>query len=62
MDQIVITFVPEKETKNTVRYQEQDQTEPGQPAIGTLYVQKATITALGLTPSDNLTVTLGKSK
>lgn len=35
----VVTFVPEKETKNTVKFQETE--VPGSPpVIGTLYVQK----------------------
>lgn len=34
-----LTFKKEKETKNTVRYQEQS--DPGKPQIvGTLYIQK----------------------
>ena len=34
-----VVFIPEKETKNTVRFQEQP--EEGQPpVIGTLYVMK----------------------
>lgn len=34
-----VTFTAEKETKNTVKYQE-DQVEGQPPVIGTLYVQK----------------------
>lgn len=34
-----LTFVPEKETKNTIRFQEE--AKPGEPpVIGTLYVAK----------------------
>lgn len=65
-DQIVLVFTPERETKNTVRYQEDahDGTvgNPGEPAIGTLYVQRRTIERLGLTTTDRLTVTLSKSE
>lgn len=64
---IVLVFVPERETKNTIRYQEQapDGTvgNPGDgQAIGTLYVQKQTIERLGLSGSDPLTVTLSKTE
>ncbi len=39
MTKKTITFVYEKETKNSVRYQEQP--EPGQaPVMGSVYVQK----------------------
>lgn len=65
MNDIVLVFTPERETKNTIRYQEKpaDGTvgEPV-PAIGTLYVQKATIQRLGLGPNDDLTVTLSKTE
>jgi hypothetical protein len=53
-DRVTIQFTKEKETKNTIRYQEQ----PGEgqpPIIGTLYVAK--FWAQG---ADRLTVTLAK--
>jgi hypothetical protein len=33
-----LTFTLEKETKNTIRYQEETNGKP--PAVGTLYIQK----------------------
>jgi hypothetical protein len=38
VDKQTLTFTFEKETKNTIRYQEQTDGKP--PAIGSLYVQK----------------------
>ena len=38
MEAQTLTFTVERETKNTVRYQEQTDGKP--PAIGTLYIQK----------------------
>ncbi len=40
-----VTFDRERETKNTVRYQEREAEEP--PVIGTLYVQKFALKRLG---------------
>jgi len=55
-DRVTIQFTKEKETKNTIRYQEQP--EGGQPPIiGTLYVAK--FWARG---ADRLTVTLTKGE
>ena len=58
MEKLVLTFKMEKETKNTIRYQE----EVGKVgysdkdiAIGTLYIQKQ---ALGETPPKQITVTV----
>ena len=49
-----LTFAQEKETQNTVRYQEQ--TEDGEAkVIGPLYVQKS---ALGENPPQSFSVTL----
>jgi hypothetical protein len=51
MEKFTATFVKEKDTKNTIRYQEQ--TENGQPPrIVTLYVQKWT------QPPDKIKVTV----
>ena len=47
-----LTFKQEKETKNTVRYQEQSD---GDVVIGPLYVQKS---ALGENPPEELTLWL----
>jgi hypothetical protein len=38
MEKQILSFTVERETKNTVRYQEETDGKP--PAIGTLYVQK----------------------
>jgi hypothetical protein len=38
MEKQTLSFTVERETKNTVRYQEETDGKP--PAIGTLYVQK----------------------
>ena len=40
-----ITFDRERETKNTVIYQERGRDDP--PAVGTLYVQKFAVRRLG---------------
>jgi hypothetical protein len=48
-----LMFAVERETKNTVRYQEQTAGKP--PAIGTLYVQKW---LLGEQPPSTLSVTI----
>jgi hypothetical protein len=48
-----LTFTLERETKNTIRYQEDADGKP--PAIGTLYVQKW---LLGKEPPKTLTITI----
>ena len=53
MEPQTLTFTIERETKNTVRYQEQTEGKP--PAIGTLYVQKW---LLGQNPPATLLVTI----
>ena len=50
-----LTFEQEKETKNTVRYQEQRE-DGDEAVIGPLYVQKS---ALGENPPQVLSVTVG---
>jgi hypothetical protein len=44
-DQLALRFVRERETKNTVRYQEL--AEDGEPVVGSLYVRKAELARLG---------------
>jgi hypothetical protein len=56
MEPQTLTFKVERETKNTVRYQEQTNGKP--PAIGTLYVQKW---LLGQQPPQRLQVVLQES-
>ena len=53
MEPQVLTFKVERETKNTVRYQEQTEGKP--PAIGTLYLQKW---ALGEHTPETIAVTI----
>jgi hypothetical protein len=57
MEKQTLTFTLERETKNTIRYQEEADGKP--PAIGTLYVQKW---LLGKEPPKRLTVTLGEAE
>ena len=53
MESQTLSFTLERETKNTIRYQEDANGKP--PAIGTLYVQKW---LLGDTPPKTLSVTI----
>jgi len=57
MEPKVIEFTVERETKNTVRYEEQTDGQP--PAVGTLYVQKW---ALGSPVPPTLKVTIEAGK
>lgn len=61
-----IKFTVEKETKNTIRFKEQASpgvdTSPAAPAIGSLYVSKATLKTLGYSDGKDLVVTLAVSK
>ncbi len=56
MEQQKISFTMERETKNTIRYQEESNGNP--PAIGTLYLQKW---LLGETPPVKLQVTVSEA-
>ena len=56
MVQQIISFTMERETKNTIRYQEE--TNGNLPAIGTLYLQKW---LLGETPPIRLEVTVSEA-
>ena len=53
MERQTLVFVTERETKNTVRFQEETNGKP--PAVGTLYVQRW---ALGEPLPQRLTVTI----
>ena len=53
MEVQTINFTIERETKNTVRYQEEADGKP--PAIGTIYVQKW---FLGQNPPQRIAVTI----
>ena len=57
MERHTLTFTLERETKNTIRYQEDANGKP--PAIGTLYVQKW---LLGKEPPKKLTITIGETE
>ena len=57
MEAQTLNFTLERETKNTIRYQEDASGKP--PAIGTIYVQKW---LLGTTPPRNLTVIISDSE
>jgi hypothetical protein len=54
-----LTFKRERETKNTVRFDEQ-QPEGGAPSIGALYLQKPAARDLG--DPEQLTVTVAAAK
>lgn len=45
--EVVLEFTFERETKNTVRFQEAENADGEPPAIGTLYVQKWVLKRLG---------------
>jgi hypothetical protein len=44
---IEVEFVRERETKNTVRFQEVESADGTPPAVGTIYVQKYAVRQLG---------------
>ena len=56
-DQITLAFIKEKETKNTIRFQEVTENDLMRPKIGTVYVTKETFTERGSVPA-SLTLTL----
>jgi hypothetical protein len=51
-DKLEATFVMERPTKNTIRYQE----EGSNPVVGTLYIQKSHITELGTPQRIKITI------
>lgn len=53
-----LTFAFERETKNTIRFQEQVADQLDTPQIGTLYVAKATLKSLGWKQGNTLSITL----
>jgi hypothetical protein len=55
-DKVVARFVPERSTKNTVRFNEV--VGLGTPAIGVLYVQKSALKEIGYKEGDDLEVTI----
>lgn len=54
MDKIAISFELEKETKNTIRFKEVVADILDTPKVGTIYVPKATLKAIGYTPGNKL--------
>jgi hypothetical protein len=57
MDKLTLTFTLERQTKNTIRYAEDADSDP--QAIGTLYVQKW---LLGDEPPEKLAITIGEAE
>ena len=57
MEPQTLTFTVERDTKNTIRYQEETNGKP--PAIGTIYVQKW---LLGTNPPKTITVTIQETE
>ena len=55
MEPLTLKFTQERDTKNTVRYQEETEGKP--PAIGTVYLQKW---SLGENPPKTITVTVAE--
>lgn len=53
-----VKFIPERITKNTVRFQEQLQSELDTPTIGTLYVQKTALAKIGYKEGDTLIINM----
>ena len=53
-----VKFIPEWTTKNTVRFQEQLQSELDTPTIGTLYVQKTALAKIGYKEGDTLIINM----
>lgn len=54
MEKLVIAFIQDRVTKNTVRYEEQPP-EGKPPTVGTIYIQKWT---LGAEPPKAVTITI----
>jgi hypothetical protein len=56
---LALLFHEERETKGTYRFAEVVPGDPlAEPKVGTLYVRKSTLAALGWTPGSPLRVTL----
>lgn len=56
MPNVTIQLRKERETKNTIRFEEMENAEGNPPLIGTLYVRKWALKRLG--DPDQLTLTL----
>jgi len=57
-----VKFIPERITKNTVRFQEQLLSDMDVIVIGTLYVQKTALAKIGYKEGDVLIVNLEVQK
>lgn len=57
--ELTATFVQERETKNTVRFIEEESPD-GPPIVGTLYVQKYALRRLGNPTKVILTIKAGE--
>lgn len=59
---INLTFAFERETKNTIRFTEQVEDTLDTTQIGTIYVSKHTLKAMGWREGNTLTMTLSIGK
>lgn len=58
-DRLTVLLTRDKETKNTIRFQEEANEEGLPPVIGTLYVQKFAVKRLGDPQAIKVTVERG---
>lgn len=58
MSEIKVTFGIDRETKNTIRFNEVTENFLDTPKVGTIYVPKATLKELGYEPGKQLHMTL----
>lgn len=58
MATITATFKMEKATKNTIRFEEKLENEYAAPKIGSIYVPKSTLGAIGWNESKELVITI----
>ena len=56
--EVSANFTVEKATKNTIRFTEALESEYSAPAIGTIYVPKATLGQIGYSEGKTLVVTV----
>lgn len=56
---MTVRFTMEKATKNTIRFTEVLENELDAPKIGTIYVPKATLGAVGWKEGEALTIEIG---
>lgn len=58
MKSMTLYFAKARETKNTIRFEEVNNTGTDTPKVGTLYIPKATLTDLGWDGDSVIQVTL----